>query len=85
MFEAKKKILDKWNSHPLYEKALENLYLNMFVQYSLYDKRKALKYLRYAMLNIWDKRVIRGMIRLLLPILFVEPIKHLKNIVIRGH
>jgi len=83
--EADEKILNKWNSHPLYEKALQNLYLGIFAGYSLYDKKKALKYLKYAILKIWEKRAIRGIIKIVLPIFLVNRIKHLKKIVFRVH
>ena len=62
-------VIDKWKSHPVYEKSKTYLFNRWFAKFAKYDKKEALKYLleilKYKM-TYTNKNFYKGIRRLLL-------------------
>lgn len=67
MEEASDLILDKWKDNPFYEEAKLSEYLHRFNHYSEVDKVRALKYLPYALSNIFLRASLVGIAKLITP------------------
>lgn len=80
MEEASDFILDKWKDSPYYKEAKLNENLHRFNYYSEVNKIRALRYLPYALANIFLKSSMLGIVRLVTPKTFYPIIRKIRSL-----
>ncbi len=74
MIEEEKKIINKWNTEIVYDKALVNRKLFWFNYLAIDNKLQSLKYIFTVILNINNTTAVRGLIKFFLPYFILKKV-----------